>query len=104
MDISIISKDILINAYFTNNTIKFLGFECELSIEDGKLSDLPFDVDVNINTLDIDKVKLFLVYKFIRYNILSYVDVDRNGCPYYTEYLKFLRTRKINNILSEDIR
>lgn len=108
MDITNIFKDILNNSHLysskTNDSFKlmFLGFECELNIED-EFTELPFDVDIHTD-IDVGKIKMFLVNKLIRYNILSYKEDDREKCPFYIEYLKFKRTNKINNILSENIR
>lgn len=76
--------------------LTFLGFESKLDF----YSDLPNFFDVS----NKEKVKEYSAEKFLREYILSYKDSDREKCPFYTEYLKFLRTRKINNILSEDIR
>lgn len=111
MDITNIFKDILNNSHLysskTNNSFKlmFLGFNCELNMENGKFTELPFDVNIDMNTeVGICKIKMFLVNKLIRYNLLSYKDDDREKCPFYIEYLKFLRKNKINNILSENIR
>lgn len=111
MDIPNIYKDILYYSHLYSSKIddsfklRFLGFECELNVEDGKFTELPFDVNIDKNTDEgISKIKIFLVNKFIRHNILSYKDDNREKCPFYVEYLKFLRTNKIDNILNENIR